>query len=117
MTSNAPCATSGTATSNIKTVAADYLDVTTLASINGITLAPNPNKGSFKIFGELKNDREEVAISILDLTGRVIYSELANNFNGKLNQTITIAQAVPGYYILRLVQGTQVNITKFIIEK
>jgi hypothetical protein len=115
MTSNAPCATSGTATSNIKTVAADYLDVTTLASINGITLAPNPNRGSFVISGTT-NSMSTATVQISDVTGRVIYTELISPKNEVLNHTIVLPDVIPGNYFLRLVQGEKTSMIKFVIQ-
>jgi hypothetical protein len=118
MTSNAPCATSGTATSNIKTVAADYLDVRSVSTtLGGIVVAPNPNKGTFQLTGTGLDNQELYILTILDITGRVVCTRQIEVHNGKIDQTVTINDAAPGNYILRLVQGANVNLAKFTIDK
>jgi hypothetical protein len=64
---------------------------------------------------ELKSkSREDVQITIIDLTGRVVMNETISGFNGSLSKTIALL--VPGCstYFVKVTQGKEVWYDRFV---
>ena len=56
------------------------------------------------------NNAGEATLQVVDLTGRILSSETVN---GSISKTIN---AVPGVYMLRLINGENVNVQKIVVR-
>jgi len=103
VTSTMACVTSNFAKSN-KLVAHPNTAVANVSSIlDNIELFPNPNSGSFNITGSLEGiGSNEVAISVVNPLGQVVYSNTAALHYGQLNSSITAENLSSGVYMLHV---------------
>ena len=72
---------------------------------NSILAHPNPSEGSSFYVTVKTDERQDVIMQIVDMTGKVIYMQELDNV---LNQTfeIDLVQARSGIYILKAVGNT-----------
>lgn len=77
------------------------------------SISPNPTTGSFTISS--LNYSGNIAIEVLDITGKSIY-ENSNNFNGTSATTIDLKQAPKGVYFVGI-QWEDERITKKLIKQ
>ena len=73
----------------------------------GVKIYPNPNNGIFNI-----SVNEEYNLQILDITGKVIYSEVLNNSENSIN----ISDNEAGVYLIRLTSGSKTINYKILVE-
>ena len=76
----------------------------------GINIFPNPTKGKFRIESE---NRTISDVSVIDLSGRIIYSDSFKNVNSK---EIDLTEFPKGLYILQLNIENEKLISKILIE-
>lgn len=81
--------------------------------LSSFEVFPNPNSGSFTIFGSIFNS-EEITIYVIDVTGKVIYSQRVNDYKDKLFVDFTSENPAKGYYIIK-VSGRSGNWFKNIV--
>lgn len=119
-TSNKPCATPETAISGGITVRVIPAGVQQLSS-NGtqFSLVPNPNKGTFAITGILKdNTATNACITITDLLGQNIYSQIFEIQNGILNHQIILgSQIANGIFLVNITSGAEHYIYRIVVDK
>ena len=77
----------------------------------GVNIFPNPSTGKFTI--EIENDYSVIDVSVIDLSGKIIYNELFNNENLK---EIDLNGFAKGMYILQLNVDSEKLTTKILIE-
>jgi photosystem II stability/assembly factor-like uncharacterized protein len=77
----------------------------------GIKIFPNPTNGRFTI--EIENNNKIKDISIIDLSGRIIYNDLFSNENSK---EIDLSEFAKGIYILQLNLENEKLTSKIIVE-
>ena len=87
----------------------------TPAQLNAnISLYPNPANSAINVVIEspvaLKGNME-----IVDITGKVVYSAVANIANSHFNQVIDLKQFSPGIYILQLTSDNQSAHQRFVV--
>lgn len=71
---------------------------------NKIEFAPNPSNGQFNLMFELAEDKD-TRVLIFDQSGRKIYEEILNNFDGRYRNHIDISMHPSGMYFLIIAQG------------
>ena len=79
---------------------------------------PNPNTGSFAFTGKtnaLSND--VVHYDVIDITGKVVYSNSTQPQNGIINEQVDLTTIVSGQYMLRVVTGDSVETLRFVVVK
>lgn len=78
------------------------------------SIYPNPNKGEFtiKLNTSLSN---KVKVEIIDLMGRVIYSNIYNG-GGYFEETLSLKNVQSGMYILNASDGLRKSTKKIIVE-
>ena len=82
-----------------------------------VTLAPDPNNGTFTIKGTSDNDAA-VAIEVINVDGRVVYQHTIVPQSGKVEEQISIGNDVPnGMYLLKLSNGASATVSRFVIER
>ncbi len=78
--------------------------VTELTKPGEVTISPNPTKGSIHFQGTTNSGKdEEIAVTLADLAGTVVYNKTIMLHNGQLNEEIQLSSSAPdGMYVLKL---------------
>ncbi len=86
---------------------------------SSVTVFPNPNKGTFTVKGSLNSAIDEsVEISVINLTGEVIYKNTTAAHSGIINASIHLDESLPeGFYMLNIRSATANDVARFVIEK
>ena len=118
MTSDLPCTTSPTDTSNIKIISIGNLAVDGFAdAIEGISVYPNPNTGNFSVSGTVSTASSSPMIfQVIDMMGKVILTDQAMPLSGTFKHDISISDIAAGNYILRVVRGPDIKAIHFTIN-
>ena len=84
-----------------------------------INVLPNPNKGVFTVRGTVGSMADElVTFEVTDLLGQVIYRSKVTAYEGKLNETITLSNALAnGMYILNVQCAMETKTFHFVVEQ
>jgi hypothetical protein len=101
------------------TVTASRSTVVVTAIPVSVSLVPNPNKGTFVVKGTMGSTADEaVTLEVTDVLGQVIYKNKVTAEGGKLNETISLSNALSnGMYILNVQSGTGHTTVHFVIEQ
>ncbi len=78
-----------------------------------LTISPNPNNGQFVLHGNING---VLRLDIVDMTGRVVYTDDAGIQAVTFRKEIDISDASPGLYMLRLYTGKGILMRKLVIE-
>lgn len=81
----------------------------------GMLIAPNPNRGQFRIQFNVKN-RETLDISVLNITGQQVYRKSYDKFSGEFNETINLQNVSPGIYMLKVTHGDNHYLKRMVID-
>lgn len=82
-------------------------------NVEVLTGSPNPNNGQMKIHFEGK--KEPTTIEVLDLSGKEVFKEKIDQFEGSYDKEIQIENAT-GTFILKVTQGKKVLTQKIIVK-
>ena len=88
------------------------LNVYALKSIN-FEIYPNPSKGKFSVFLDLKNNND-VCLSISSYLGEVVYFERIKGENNEYNKIIDLSNKARGIYMLNIKTNNQ-NINQKVV--
>lgn len=86
----------------------------TPASDNGISLFPNPSKGSTNLMFD--GSEEPAYLSIFNLEGKEISNIPLSRGSGKQNLSISTREFAPGLYLVKLVSGTSCRTLRLAVE-
>jgi len=120
MTSSNQCATPSPVTSNSITLVAGNLAAPYVANgFSEVLLVPNPNKGTFRLSGNLNDvSSGDVAIEVTDVLGKIIYVASGQARNGKLDMDIKLPDEIAaGVYYLRITCGDESDVRHFVVDK
>lgn len=78
---------------------------------------PNPNNGSFDLNIELPVVTGNVDVNVMDLSGRVVYSNTVTAVQGFNNMQVDMADVAPGIYMLQLRVAGVSKVHKVVVEK
>jgi hypothetical protein len=81
----------------------------------GLVLAPNPNQGTFNLRFRVTG-REDLNISILNVSGQQVYRRTYDRFSGEFNQAISLKDVQPGVYMLRINHGNDYYVRRILID-
>jgi hypothetical protein len=82
-----------------------------VTSANGLSLYPNPNDGEFTLAGNISSADGMVELSIVNVEGRVVFTDKFAVNNSQLNRKISLTDAAtPGMYMIRI-KTTEGNTT------
>jgi sugar lactone lactonase YvrE len=106
-------------------IAKEYSDSNTAVKtvkplINNLNLYPNPNMGSFTLHStvDVSLNGQQAFIVVMDINGKVVFSEKAVIQNGSVNKQIDMGDKIPnGVYQLQLVSGNNTAGSKFEIVR
>jgi membrane-associated protease RseP (regulator of RpoE activity) len=74
---------------------------------------PNPNQGQLKV--QYSGSKGAIQVSVIDLSGKELYSEKVPDFNGKYEKEINL-EHTKGTVILKITQGDKSIQEKIIVE-
>ena len=97
LTVTGPCGTD----SICDTIKVRGIDLIDYNLANSLLIYPNPSHGIFKISFDTDN-ADDVEISIMDLSGKVIVQRSVSNFTGKFEDSIDLSEFADGSYLLRI---------------
>jgi hypothetical protein len=81
-----------------------------------VNIFPNPNKGVFVIKGALGTSSEEVVVEVTNTIGQTVYKSAFTTPGGIINQQISIANLVPGMYLVSMHSNSGNKVFHFIVE-
>lgn len=84
--------------------------------IPDFTVYPNPCHDQMTVTGSSQEEEEEVVIEIVDVNGRIVYSQTAATNSGTFSLIIDTSKLASGIYLAQVKQGGQVQSKKFIRE-
>ena len=82
--------------------------------IEGFSLYPNPNNGTFNI-QFTSTSSNEVKVNVHDMRGREIYNKSFQN-NGLFNESLQLNNVQSGIYLVTVQDGARKEVKKIIIE-
>lgn len=94
--------------------------LTTDAATTALSISPNPNTGTFTVSGSVAGmtANETVAIEIMDVLGRAIYTNDAQLNNGKLDMKVIISEDVAnGTYLLKVKNSKANEVIRFTLNR
>jgi hypothetical protein len=86
---------------------------------DGLTVTPNPSKGSFEINGTVSGTADAaVALELTDLLGQVVYSSNVTAKNGMLHERIQLSKTIAnGMYLLNVRSAEGSRVFHVVIEQ
>jgi hypothetical protein len=104
VTSNDPCASPVTATSNSTTITISNVGVAEVNFANAsFTISPNPNTGTFQLLGQVNDVITTLDISVTDMAGKVVYRKQVGVAKGRITELLQPeADLASGMYLLHL---------------
>lgn len=84
------------------------------AGINGMNIFPNPSNGTFTYQIDM-NRVDDLAISLYDINGKVVYTEKAENVN-VFHKTVSLENVSPGIYMLGVQTSTGQGYKRVVIK-
>lgn len=92
----------------------DFVDITELDDLSSLRVYPNPMRSSLQV--DLSSIDEEVKLELMDVTGRIAYSELVTpGIAGQIHSINTSGYA-KGTYLLKVQVGKQVKALRLVKE-
>lgn len=80
----------------------------------GITITPNPVKNGILNIGIKGLGSKNVQLSVIDMKGTVVYTQSMETMNGYLNKSVSIGNLPAGVYGVKISDGKQVHVAKFV---
>jgi PKD repeat protein len=111
LTVTGPC---GTATFT-QVVTITQVGVEEQLTLNNVSLYPNPNDGAFTISFEMTQETE-VQIQVLDVAGRIVWSDQPGALT-IYNKQVTLTADASGMYVVRIITPSHVNHLKVNVVK
>jgi hypothetical protein len=91
-------------------------NVSEIEGLSSVAVYPNPATASTNVAIELTNEAE-VAITVTDLSGKVVYSNALGTVNGTQNVTINTDSISGGAYLVNVSVNGTVSTQKLIVRK
>lgn len=101
----------------IKENAADIqidIDTDNTLNLDEIDLFPNPNNGTFTVRFTTES-KAPTTIWVIDVSGKEVYREVIQDFNGRYDNRIDISNQAKGTYFLNINQGDKIYTEQFIL--
>ncbi|MEN9998345.1 MAG: hypothetical protein RI922_1335 [Bacteroidota bacterium] len=94
----------------------DQASVNEIEGLSSVAVYPNPAASSTNVAIELTNEAD-VAITVTDLSGKVVYSNALGTVNGTQNVTINTDAISSGAYMVNVSVNGTVSTQKLIVRK
>jgi len=92
------------------------LDLNQKLELRDINLFPNPNNGAFTL-RFISERKVPTTISVIDVTGKEVYRETLNDFNGQYDKRIDLQNPVKGTYFVNIIQEDKILTEQFILSE
>lgn len=89
--------------------------IATSATLNTMAVYPNPTAGTFTIAVN-KADFTQIAISVMDIQGKVVYSATDNNVGTNYNKQINLDGVAKGLYYVKISTENGTKVHKLIVH-
>lgn len=101
----------GTSDTSITVQVIKCVGVEENAVVDQLSVFPNPTEGLLNVFFT-SNKAQNYQINLVDITGKVLYTEYLNNFVGQYNNPMDLTNVASGMYIFRIMgeDGKAANI-------
>lgn len=93
----------------------DASNVKENAVFSNLKIYPNPNNGEFTFSGFL-NLPGEYKLEIKNTLGQVIYSDLLQQQNGNINETVHLKNVGSGVYMLMIKANNQSAVYRIVVH-
>lgn len=84
-----------------------------IGNSSNIQIAPNPSKGVFSVKGNIGSDAQ---LKVIDMTGRIVYTQAITASNGYVDTTIQLPGVSQGLYLLSLTSDTENIVSQIVVE-
>jgi len=81
-----------------------------------LSIFPNPTDGLAQVKYS-STEAGDVEMNLTDLTGRIIFSNKIEKFDGFYNDAIDLTEQPDGVYFLNIIQGEEVKTEKIVLQK
>ncbi|MBK7869370.1 MAG: PDZ domain-containing protein [Saprospiraceae bacterium] len=81
--------------------------------VEAFNLYPNPTVGLFNV--QFQAAAVPTTVRIMDASGKEVYTESLNNFDGNYNKQLNLSGKTPGTYILTVQQGKELISKKIVL--
>ncbi|OFZ55156.1 MAG: hypothetical protein A3D92_04795 [Bacteroidetes bacterium RIFCSPHIGHO2_02_FULL_44_7] len=82
---------------------------------NEVQVFPNPTSGLVTIRLE-QSEKVKTAISIADMSGKVVFKESLGKFSGAYSKEIDLHKFGKGTYVVSIEQGSDIHVEKIVVE-
>lgn len=89
------------------------LDLNSELKVESFNMYPNPTVGMLNV--QFEAEAVPTTVRILDSSGKEVYSEQLNSFNGYYNNQLNLSGKTPGTYILTVQQGKKLTTKKIVL--
>ena len=83
-------------------------------TLNMVNIFPNPTNGVVQI--QFKGEAVPTKVTVTDISGREVFKDETNNFDGNYNRQIDVSSAAKGTLLLTVSQGKKNFTEKIILE-
>lgn len=104
----------GTATTSIFVNAC--VGISEPIGLSGVSFYPNPNDGSFSV-NVASSNISEMKMEIIDLQGRIVYSEMIIGINSGFSKEINLNEIANGAYYIQFTSNDDTATEKLIIQR
>ncbi|MCD6566178.1 MAG: PKD domain-containing protein [Bacteroidales bacterium] len=84
-------------------------------NMSNLGIYPNPSNGVFTLTFDMKK-KEDVAIRMFDITGRLVHSIQYKNYSGTFRKNLDLSELGSGLYLFQIVSETGIVYTQIVIE-
>jgi S1-C subfamily serine protease len=88
------------------------LPVSTL-QVESLNIFPNPTAGPLTV--QFDAEAVPTTVRIADMTGRIVYSNSLNQFDGHFSEEINLWKETPGIYVVSIQQGKKIQYKKIML--
>ncbi len=87
-----------------------------ILNIESASIYPNPSNGTFNLKFQL-SEKLPISITVVDVSGKEVYTERVNDFDGFYDKEINVSEASNGVFFVNIAQGDKIFSEKIIINK
>ena len=87
-----------------------------ISELGNLTIDVYPNPSNGEIVLDINGDSEGFALTVVDVNGKLVYSERIASVNSNLRKAIDLSTLSKGMYFLKLEDGTESIARKLIIQ-
>ena len=87
-----------------------------ISELGNLTIEVYPNPSNGQIVLDINGDSEGFALTVVDVNGKLVYSERIASVNSNLRKAIDLSTLSKGMYFLKLEDGTESIARKLIIQ-